>query len=79
LRDLATAKEIAVQESTYPGFGSDGAAFIRRGIPTALIGISTRYTHSAFEMVDTRDVEGALALLKAFCTTPPTPLALGPS
>jgi tetrahedral aminopeptidase len=79
LRTVATANDIAFQESTYPGFGSDGAALIKRGIPAALIGISTRYTHSAFEMVDARDVEGALALLKAFCTTPATPLPLGPS
>lgn len=79
LRAIASANNIPYQESTYPGFGSDGAAFIRKGIPAALIGISTRYTHSAFEMVDIRDVEGALALLKAFCTTPATPLPLGPS
>lgn len=79
LRDLATIHDIPIQESTYPGFGSDGAALIKLGIPTALVGISTRYTHSAFEMVDERDVEAALALLKTFVTTPATPLPLGPS
>lgn len=70
---------IAIQESIYPGFGSDGAALIRSGVPAALLGISTRYTHSAFEMFDERDVDGALALLKAFVTTPAQPLPLGPS
>jgi endoglucanase len=79
LRDIAAANGIPVQESTYPGFGSDGAALIKLGIPTALLGISTRYTHSAFEMVDSRDVEAALALLKAFVTTRAVPLPLGPS
>ena len=79
LRAIAAAHGIPIQESTYPGFGSDGAALIRSGIPTALIGISTRYTHSAFEMVDTRDVEGALSLLSAFVTSPASPLPLGPS
>jgi endoglucanase len=79
LRETATAHDIPVQESTYPGFGSDGAALIKLGIPTALLGISTRYTHSAFEMVDERDVIGALNLLKAFVTTPAEPLPLGPS
>ncbi len=70
---------IPFQESIFPGFGSDGAALIRAGIPTALLGIATRYTHSPFEMADTRDVEGALALLLAFLTTDATPLELGPS
>ncbi|MEA2515063.1 MAG: hypothetical protein QOJ59_4552 [Thermomicrobiales bacterium] len=79
LRDIAASNNILIQESTYPGFGSDGAALIKLGIPTALLGISTRYTHSAFEMVDQRDVEGALSLLRAFVTTPATPLPLGPS
>jgi endoglucanase len=79
LREVADTNGIPVQESTYPGFGSDGAALIKLGIPTALLGISTRYTHSAFEMVDERDVEGALSLLKAFVTTPAKPLPAGPS
>jgi putative aminopeptidase FrvX len=79
LRDVASAREIPIQESTYPGFGSDGAALIKLGIPTALLGISTRYTHSAFEMVDERDVTAALELLNAFVMTPAKPLPLGPS
>lgn len=79
LRDLAFARDVPIQESTYPGFGSDGAQLIKLGIPTALLGISTRYTHSAFEMVDERDVEASLELLKAFVTTPASPLPLGPS
>lgn len=79
LREIAASRDIPIQESTYPGFGSDGAALIKLGVPTALLGISTRYTHSAFEMVDTRDVTAALDILKAFVTTPGKPLPLGPS
>jgi endoglucanase len=79
LLDVATANNIPVQQSIFPGFGSDGAALIRAGIPTALLAIATRYTHSAFEMADIRDVEAALALLRAFITTPGAELALGPS
>jgi endoglucanase len=80
-RLLAVAERhaIPIQQSVFPGFGSDGAALIRAGIPTALLGIATRYTHSPFEMADERDVEGALELLTAFVTTPSTPLELGPS
>jgi putative aminopeptidase FrvX len=79
LLDVAEAKSIAVQQSMFPGFGSDGAALIRAGIPSALLGIATRYTHSPFEMADERDVRGALDLLLAFVTTPASPLELGPS
>ena len=52
---------------------------IRGGIPTALLGLATRYTHSAFEMLDERDLAAALDLLVAFVTTPAEPLPLGPS
>ncbi len=79
LIDVAEAREISLQKTIYPGFGSDGAALIRAGIPAALLGISTRYTHAPFEMGDERDVIAALELLKAFVTEPAEPLALGPS
>lgn len=79
LLDIASANKIPVQQSIFPGFGSDGAALIRAGIPTALLAIATRYTHSAFEMLDERDIEAALALLRAFVTTKATKLPLGPS
>jgi endoglucanase len=79
LSAVADANGIAVQHATFPGFGSDGAALIRAGIPSALLGIATRYTHAPFEMADERDVRGALDLLNAFVTTPATPLELGPS
>jgi putative aminopeptidase FrvX len=79
LDDVAEQRGIPVQHCVFPGFGSDGAALMRVGIPTALLAIATRYTHSAFEMADERDLAGALELLKAFVTTPFQPLALGPS
>jgi endoglucanase len=70
---------IPVQQAMWPGFGSDGAALIRAGIPTALVGVATRYTHSPFEMADERDVRGAFDLVRAFVTTPATALEPGPS
>ena len=71
LADLAAREGIPVQHGVYQQFGSDGAALIRQGIPTALLTPATRYTHSAFEMMDERDLEYSLALLRAFLTTPP--------
>ena len=79
LLDVAAANDLPVQESIFPGFGSDGAALIRAGIPTALLAVATRYTHSAFEMADERDVEGTLALLRAFVAASAEPLPPGPS
>lgn len=79
LLTVASTHAIPTQQSIFPGFGSDGAALIRAGIPTALLAIATRYTHSAFEMADERDIEAALALLRVFVTTPAEPLPLGPS
>lgn len=79
LLDTAAHNGIIVQPTIFPGFGSDGAALIRAGIPTALLGIATRYTHAPFEMADARDIAGALNLLLAYATTPAKPLELGPS
>jgi endoglucanase len=78
LRTVAGTNGIPYQETIFPGFGSDGAALIRAGIPTALLGIATRYTHAPFEMGDVRDLNGALSLLKAFVTSPSAPLPPGP-
>lgn len=69
---IANAHGIPVQHAVYERFGSDGIALIRQGIPTALIAPSTRYTHSAFEMIDERDVSLTRRLLHAFVTTAPS-------
>lgn len=79
LIEVAESREIPLRKTIYQGFGSDGAALMRAGLPAALLGISTRYTHSPFEMGDERDVIAALELLKAFVTTPAGPLEDGPS
>ena len=79
LHAIAEGSSIPVQPGVYSGFGSDGAALMRSGLPTALLAVSTRYTHSPFETADTRDVEASLELLKAFVTAPFQQLPLGPS
>ncbi len=71
LAAVAEREQIPIQHAVYDGFGSDGAALIRQGIPAALIAPATRYTHSAFEMIDERDVVATMQLLRAFITTPP--------
>jgi len=68
--DLATNDGIPYQHGVYANYGSDGAALIGAGIPALLIGIPTRYTHTAFEMVDPRDIHATVRLLHAFVQQP---------
>jgi endoglucanase len=70
LADLAEQHGIPFQHGVYERFGTDGGALIRQGIPTALVAPATRYTHSAFEMIDERDVDATFRLVMAFVTTP---------
>lgn len=70
LAEVARREGIPVQHAIYENFGSDGAALIQQGIPAALLAPATRYTHSAFEMIDERDFTATLRLLSAFLTTP---------
>lgn len=73
LVDLAEKRGIPVQPAIFIRFASDGEAFIRRGVETALLAFPTRYTHSPFEMVDEGDLQATVDLVMAFLTTPPEP------
>jgi endoglucanase len=68
--DLAQRSGIPVQHGVYANYGSDGASFISAGIPALLIGIPTRYTHTAFEAVDPADMWATIRLLQAFISEP---------
>lgn len=70
LAEIAEEADVPVQHAVFERFGSDGAALIRQGIPTALLAVGTRYTHAAFEMIDERDLELTLALLSAVVRSP---------
>jgi putative aminopeptidase FrvX len=71
LRRIGEREGIPTQPALYYHFGSDGLAFIRAGVRTALLTFPARYTHSPFEMVSLDDLEQATQLLKAFVTSPP--------
>lgn len=71
---LARAAEqagVKFQHAIFARYGSDSGAFIRSGVPAALITVPTRYTHSPFEMVHLDDVEQTVRWVKAFLETPP--------
>ena len=69
-RLVATAQRtsIPVQRAIFQGYGSDGAALIRRGVQSALLTYPTRYTHSPYETVNEHDLEAAVSILVAFAT-----------
>jgi endoglucanase len=72
LLDVAGRDGIPVQHGVYAGYGSDAVPFLDAGVPSALVAVPTRYTHTAFEMVDERDVHALVRLLASFVKTPPT-------
>lgn len=58
----------AYQREVLPFGGTDGAAIqhSRGGVPAGTLSIPCRYVHSACEVIDMRDMESALAILKEF-------------
>jgi endoglucanase len=66
LERCAARCAIGIQHAVFGSFGSDGSAFMKADIPTALVAFPTRYTHSPFETADERDIGGLVAWLCAF-------------
>jgi tetrahedral aminopeptidase len=69
LVEKAEERDIPIQHAIFERLGSDGAQFIRHGIPAALVCPPTRYTHSPFEMVDEVDLDSTVDLLHAYVTS----------
>ncbi len=67
---IAAAEEAgaAYQREVLPYGGTDGAAIqhSRCGVPAGTLSIPCRYVHSACEVIDMRDMESALKILKTF-------------
>jgi len=61
---------VPAQDGLFAGYGSDGLALAEAGSPTALVTVATRYTHTAFETIDPRDLDTTVELLRAFLTAP---------
>ena len=71
LRACAVSAGIAVQEALFYGGNSDAAVFHQEagGIPTGVINIARRYSHSPVEMLDLNDAVDALLLLEQAART----------
>jgi endoglucanase len=67
LRAVAERSGVRVQEALFYGGNSDAPAvyLTRDGVPTGVVNIARRYSHSPVEMLDIRDAVGALTLLEA--------------
>ena len=68
LFEAAQAAGVSVQREVLAFGGTDGGAIqlSRAGVPTGTLSIPCRYVHSANEVIDMRDMEGALKILLQF-------------
>lgn len=68
LFEAAQAAGVNVQREVLAFGGTDGGAIqlSRAGVPTGTLSIPCRYVHSANEVIDMRDMEGALKILLQF-------------
>ncbi|GGK30227.1 peptidase M42 [Deinococcus malanensis] len=59
---------VAIQHELLRGIGTDAGALQHsgQGIPAGAVSVANRYTHSPVEVVDERDLNGALELLHHF-------------
>ncbi len=71
---IAAAERAGVpyQREVLPFGGTDGGAIqhARSGIPAGTLSIPCRYVHSACEVIDMRDMESALAILREYVKEP---------
>jgi endoglucanase len=70
---IETSRRVDIQlqheaSSRTTGTDTDSIFQSKQGIPSALISIPLRYMHSTVEMVDLRDVDSCVRLLKEFVT-----------
>ncbi|MEZ4708303.1 MAG: M20/M25/M40 family metallo-hydrolase [Caldilineaceae bacterium] len=66
LEQVAQAANIPIQHAVFGSFGSDGAAFMKADIPSALVAFPARYTHTPFETGHLGDIEHLTEWLCAY-------------
>ena len=65
---LALTHSISYQPEIFMGIGTDGGAtnYANKGIPTGVLSIPSRYTHSSVEVIDLKDLERTKELVTQF-------------
>ncbi|MBY7144673.1 M42 family metallopeptidase [Virgibacillus sp. NKC19-3] len=72
MKDLLIKKaqeaHIDYQLEVFPGIGTDGGAVAlsNKGIPTGVLSIPSRYTHSPVELISMKDVEATKSIMTSF-------------
>lgn len=66
LERTAADASIPIQHAIFGSFGSDGGAFMKADIPSALIAFPARYTHTPFETAHLGDIEAMVEWMVAF-------------
>jgi len=66
---VAEEHNIKVQHGVFTHYSSNGHALTLSGVPTSLIALPARYTHSPNEMVSESDLMQCLELIKALLST----------
>lgn len=66
LEEVARKAGIPIQHAVFGSFGSDGSAFMKADIPSALVAFPGRYTHTPFETGHIDDIENLVEWLCAF-------------
>ncbi|OPG14959.1 M42 family metallopeptidase [Ferroacidibacillus organovorans] len=71
LERVARERAIPVQTEVFAGIGTDAGALHMEGgaVPSGVISIPSRYTHSPIEMIDLNDLNGCYRLLRGFMET----------
>ncbi len=68
IRDVAKKKKIKLQTETFAGKTNSQAIFSKLGgVPSAILGVPSRYVHTTVEMLDLKDLQQTADLLTAFC------------
>lgn len=67
---VAENHSIPYQLEIFPGIGTDAGALnlSKNGVPSGVISIPSRYAHSPVEVIDLRDLDNCVELLKGFIT-----------
>lgn len=63
LEHVAIKGKIPYQKGIFKNYSTDGVHFFQNGIPTAMVAVPCRYTHTPFETVRLNDIQQTLALL----------------
>lgn len=68
LLGAARRLSLPVQREVLKGIGTDAGAlqYLGQGVATGAVSVANRYTHSPVEVLDSRDLEGAVSLLEGF-------------